>query len=85
MRDSPFYTYTPKPTNLADWRMQRAVKKFVERDLARGQTAPEAVPGSRGFSQKRYHGDHSMQALAGAMIVAFLLLVILPLYAFVWR
>jgi hypothetical protein len=49
MRDSRFHTCTPKPANLAEWRVQRAVKKFLQRDSTRGQTTPDAVPGPRGF------------------------------------
>lgn len=61
---------------------------------ARGHTAPEAVPGPRDFStsgcledgpltHSSYlpHGDRSMQAVAGMVVVLLILLVALPLYA----
>jgi hypothetical protein len=48
MRDSEFQAYTPKPANLAEWRVKRAVKAFLERDSTRDRSAG-AVPGSRDF------------------------------------
>ena len=51
MRDSRFHVCTPKPQNLAEWRVQRAVKKFLEREAnsTRGQPPPDAVRGPRVF------------------------------------
>jgi hypothetical protein len=31
IRDSRFHVCTPKPSNLAEWRLQRHVKRFLER------------------------------------------------------
>jgi hypothetical protein len=36
IRDSRFHTCTPKPTNLMEWRVQRAVRKFLDREQQRG-------------------------------------------------
>jgi hypothetical protein len=48
MVDSEFHAYTPKPANVAEWRVQRAVKAFLERNTARDRSTG-AVPGSRDF------------------------------------
>jgi hypothetical protein len=47
MRDSTFRTFVPKPVDLNEWRVQHEVRKFLH--STRGHTAPEAVPGPRGF------------------------------------
>lgn len=49
IRDTQYHAYVPKPANLAEWRLQRAVKRSVARDAAPQQEAPP-TPGAPFFT-----------------------------------
>lgn len=65
MRDSRFHTCTPSPTNLAEWRLQRNVRRFLERDWTRGQPKPDAVRGPRVVLDRDENDDSRFGMFSG--------------------
>jgi hypothetical protein len=67
----------------------KALRAFTTSDVRHaGATEPPVRNGGINPLADPYylpHGDRSMQAVAGLMIIAFILLIALPIYAWVWR